>query len=74
MGSRLFVSRDTLWPLERWDPIVAIGTLSMAAYVLQLRDRLATLAAAGRDALGLDLDAAALPQPSHRRGSRDQTL
>ncbi len=62
MASRLFVSRDTLWRLERGDPSVAIGTLATAVYVLQLHDRLAALAAADRDALGLDLDTAALPQ------------
>ena len=71
MASRLFVSRDTLWRLERGDPSVAIGTLATAAYVLQLHDRLATLAAADRDALGLDLETAALPQRIRRRPSRD---
>ena len=71
MASRLFVSRDTLWRLERGDPSVAIGTLATAVYVLQLHDRLATLAAADRDALGLDLDTAALPQRIRRRQSRD---
>lgn len=71
MASRLFVSRDTLWRLERGDPSVAIGTLATAVYVLQLHDRLATLAAADRDALGLDLETAALPQRIRRRPSRD---
>ena len=71
MASRLFVSRDTLWRLERGEPSVAIGTLATAVYVLQLHDRLATLAAAERDALGLDLDTAALPQRIRRRQSRD---
>jgi transcriptional regulator with XRE-family HTH domain len=73
MASRLFVSRDTLWRLERGDPSVAIGTLATAVYVLQLHDRLATLAAADRDALGLDLDTAGLPKRIHRRRSRDET-
>jgi len=67
MAARLFVSRDTLWRLERGDPGVAVGTLATAVYVLQLRDRLAALAAPDRDTLGLDLDAAALPRRIGRR-------
>lgn len=30
MAARLFVSRDTLWRLERGDPTVALGTLVTA--------------------------------------------
>jgi transcriptional regulator with XRE-family HTH domain len=44
MAERLFVSRDTLWRLERGDSTVALGTLATAAFVLQLHDRLANLA------------------------------
>ena len=47
MAGRLFVSRDTLWRLERGDPTVSLGTLATAAFVLQLHDRLASLAAPG---------------------------
>ncbi len=36
MASRLFVSRDTLWRLERGDPTVAVVTLDAAAFILQL--------------------------------------
>jgi transcriptional regulator with XRE-family HTH domain len=56
MASRLFVSRDTLWRLERGDPTVAVGTLATAAFVLELQDRLADLAAAEKDVLGLSLE------------------
>ena len=45
MAERLFISRDTLWRLERGDPTVALGTLATATFVLQLHDRLASLAA-----------------------------
>jgi DNA-binding XRE family transcriptional regulator len=73
MASRLFVSRDTVWRLERGDPSVSVGTLATAVYVLQLHDRLAALAAPDRDALGLDLEAAALPRRIVRRKpSRDR--
>lgn len=67
MASRLFVSRGTLWRLERGDPSVAMGTLATAAFILQLHDRLAGIAAPERDTLGLELDAAALPKRIRRR-------
>ena len=66
MAARLFVSRDTLWRLERGDPTVAVGTLSTAAFVLQLHDRLANLAAPATDALALSLDERRLPQRIRR--------
>src|SRR5437899_3994997 len=67
MAARLFVSRDTLWRLERGDPTVAMGTLSTAAFVLQLHDRLGNLAAPASDALALSLDERRLPKRIHRR-------
>jgi transcriptional regulator with XRE-family HTH domain len=56
MAERLFVSRDTLWRLERGDPSVAIGTLATAVFVLGLQERLADLASPARDELALSLD------------------
>ncbi len=67
MAARLFVSRDTLWRLERGDPSVASGTLATALFVLQLHDRLANLAAPSSDALALSLDEKRLPQRIRRR-------
>jgi len=69
MAARLFVSRDTLWRLERGDPTVALGTLATAAFVLQLHDRLAGLAAPATDVLALALDEERLPKHIHRRRS-----
>lgn len=69
MASRLFVSRDTLWRLERGDPTVSIGTLVTASFVLQLHDRLADLAAPARDELGLSLDEHRLPKRIRRSKS-----
>ena len=66
MASRLFVSRDTLWRLERGDPSVAMGTFATAAFVLQLHAQLANLAAPENDDLGLSLDEKRLPQRIHR--------
>lgn len=66
MAGRLFVSRDTLWRLERGDPTVSMGTLATAAFVLQLHDRLANLAAPASDDLALGLDERRLPQRIRR--------
>lgn len=66
LASRLFVSRDTLWRLERGDPTIALGTLATATFILQLHDRLANLAAPATDALALSLDEKRLPQRIRR--------
>lgn len=67
MAKRLFVSRDTLWRLERGDPTVSLGTLAVATFVLQLHDRLANLAAPESGTLALSLDERRLPQRIRRR-------
>ena len=56
MADRLFVSRGTLWRLEKGDPNVSIGTLATATFSLQLHDRLVGLASPSEDTMGLDLD------------------
>jgi DNA-binding XRE family transcriptional regulator len=69
MAARLFVSRDTLWRLERGDPTVALGTFATATFVLGLQDRLAGLAAPASDELALSLEEGRLPQRIRRRPS-----
>lgn len=69
MASRLFVSRDTLWRLERGDPSVALGTLVTASFVLGLHDRLANLASPASDELALSLDERRLPKRIRRSRS-----
>ena len=69
MATRLFVSRDTLWRLERGDPTVALGTLVTATFVLGLHDRLANLASPASDELALSLDERRLPQRIRRSRS-----
>lgn len=69
MAERLFVSRDTLWRMERGDPSVAMGTLATAIFVLQLHERLAKLAAPADDAIALTLDEARLPKRIRRTRS-----
>jgi len=66
MAARLFVSRDTLWRLERGEPTVSAGTLATAVFVLGLHDRLANLAAPAKDELALSLDEQRLPKHIHR--------
>jgi transcriptional regulator with XRE-family HTH domain len=61
MANRLFVSRDTLWRLEKGDPGIAIGTLATATFILNLQSRLANLAAPSTDELALSLDEERLP-------------
>lgn len=68
MAARLFVSRDTLWRLERGDPTVSAGTLATVLFVLGLHDRLGNLAAPSRDEVALSLDEQRLPK--HIRRSR----
>jgi transcriptional regulator with XRE-family HTH domain len=62
MAARLFVSRNTLWRLEKGDPTVAVGTLATAAFILQLHERLSNLAAPATDTLGLELDERRVPR------------
>jgi len=69
MAARLFISRDTLWRMERGDPTVAMGTLATAVFVLQLHDRLANLAAPASDALALSIDERRLPKRIRRTRS-----
>ena len=69
MAARLFIGRSTLWRLERGDPTVAMGTLASAAFILQLHDRLASLAAPEKDALALQLDEERLPRRIRRKQS-----
>ena len=66
MAGRLFVSKDTLWRLEKGDPGVSIGTLATAAFILQLHHRLANLAAPSSDELAMALDEQRLPKRIRR--------
>lgn len=66
MAARLFVSKDTLWRLEKGDPSVSMGTLATAAFVLQLHQRLGDLAAPSQDELALELDEQRLPKRIRR--------
>lgn len=62
MAARAFISRTTLWRLERGDPAIVSGTVATVAFVLQLHDRLANVASPPSDAIALSLDERRLPQ------------
>lgn len=70
MAERALISRSTLHKIERGDPGVALGAVATVLFVLGLSDRIATLADAGRDSVGLDLEAERLPQRIRARRRR----
>ena len=51
---------------KRGGPTVALGTFATATFVLNLHDRLASLAAPASDELALNLDERRVPQRIHR--------
>ena len=62
MAERASISRTTLNRVEKGDPGVALGIYARVLFVLGMAGRLAELADVKSDALGLDLEEAALPQ------------
>lgn len=67
MADRLFISRRTLWRLEKGDPTVSLGAFANATFVLQFHERLAQLAAPARDTLAFELDEERLPRRIRRK-------
>ena len=69
MASRMFVSRKTLYRLEKGDPGVSIGTLASALWVLGLDKDLLQIADPEHDKIGIYRERQNLPQrvrtPSH---------
>ena len=70
MAERALISRSTLHKIERGDPGVALGAVATVLFVLGLSDRIATLAEAAHDTVGLDLEAERLPQRIRARRRR----
>ena len=62
MAERARISRPTLVRLERGDANVAVGIFATVLFVLGLHDRLANLADASRDRVGLELETESLPR------------
>ena len=62
MAERAFISRGTLYKVERGDPTVSIGIYATVLAILGLTDGLGAVADRRNDPLGLDIDEDRLPQ------------
>lgn len=62
MAQRANISRPTLLRLEHGDAGVSLGIFATVLFVLGMQDRLADLADAANDRVGLELQAESLPQ------------
>jgi len=67
MAERALVSRMTLYRAERGDPGVSIGIYATLLFVLGLTERLAMLADAGADPVGMSLAEEQLPKRIRRQ-------
>jgi transcriptional regulator with XRE-family HTH domain len=70
MAERSFITRTTLGKVEKGDPTVSMASYATVLFVLGLTDRIADLADARDDDVGLQLEEDRLPQrvrsPGHR--------
>jgi transcriptional regulator with XRE-family HTH domain len=67
MAERAFITRMTLLKVERGNPGVSLGIYAVVLFVLGLTARLADLADARMDEVGLQLDEERLPQRIRQR-------
>ena len=72
MAERAFVSRSTLQKVEQGDPGVSLAVYATVLFILGLSERIADLADASTDSLGLQLDEERLPK--RVRASNRQSL
>ena len=73
MAERAFISRGTLYKVERGDPSVSMGIYATVLAILGLVDGLGEAADRRTDTLGLDIDEDRLPkkiQPRRRKRTR----
>lgn len=73
MAERAFISRGTLYKVEKGDPSVSMGIYVTVLSILGLIEGLGNLADRSTDALGLDIDEDRLPkkvQPRSRKKTR----
>lgn len=62
LAQRAFVTRKTVARVERGDPTVSIGIYATVLFVLGMHERLASLADASADRMGLILADEQLPK------------
>lgn len=70
MAERAFITRMTLRKVERGDPGVSLGIYATVMFVLGLTPRLADLADARSDEVGLQLEEEHLPQRIRHASTR----
>ena len=70
MAERAFISRGTLYKVERGDPSVSAGIYAAVLAILGLADRLGQVADRRDDSLGLDIDEDRLPKRIRPRDRR----
>lgn len=73
MAERAFITRMTLNKVERGNPSVSFGIYAVVLFILGLTPRLAELADARTDELGLQLDEERLPQRIRQSGKTART-
>lgn len=62
MAERAFISRSTLYKVERGDPTVSIGIYATVLGLLGVAERLGDVADRRDDTLGLDMEEERLPR------------
>jgi len=62
MAQRAMISRTTLVKVERGDQGVSMGIYATVVFVLGMTERIANLADATQDRIGLDLESENLPK------------
>ena len=70
MAERAFISRSTLYKVEKGDPTVSMGIYATVLFLLGLIDGLGQVADRSTDNLGLDIEEHRLPkkvQPRRRK-------
>ena len=70
MAERAFISRGTLYKVEKGDPSVSMGIYATVLSLLGLIEGLGDIADRGTDTLGLDIDEDRLPQKIQPRGRK----
>ena len=73
MAERAFISRGTLYKLEKGDPTVSMGVYATVLAILGLIEALGQVADRRDDTLGLDIEEDRLPRkimPTSRKGRR----
>lgn len=72
-AERASISKPTLMRIERGDYRVSVGSYATVLFVLGMTERLANIADARDDAVGLQLEEERLPQRIRSRKSRRKT-